>query len=238
MNKEEFIREVENLGIEVTNDILNKLEIYCDFLLEYNTHTNLTAIRIKEEVYLKHFYDSLTIVKVIDLNNVDNLLDIGTGAGFPGMVLKIFYPHLNVTLVDSNNKKIKFLEELKTKLNLENINVINDRIENITKDNLNKFDVVTSRAVVNLPVLAELSLPLVKKGKYFIAMKGANKEEIENGKYAISKLNGKIIKEEVFELYKDSGTRTLLCVLKQNDTKINELRTYDKIIKKPLAKMS
>ena len=236
MNKEEFIYEVKNLGIEINDDILNKLNIYCNFLLEYNTHTNLTAINEEEEVYLKHFYDSLTIVKVIDLNSAQNLLDIGTGAGFPGMVLKIFYPNLNVTLVDSNNKKIKFLEELKSKLNIENVAIINARIEDITKNNLNKFDVVTSRAVVNLPVLAELSLPLVKKNKYFVAMKGSNKEEIENGKYAISKLKAKIIKEEVFELYKNTGTRTLLCVQKLNNTNVNELRPYEKIIKKPLAK--
>lgn len=111
MNKEEFISEVKKIGIDITDDIIDKLDIYCNFLLEYNEHTNLTAIREENEVYLKHFYDSLTITKVIDLNNVESLLDIGTGAGFPGMILKIFYPHLKVTLIDSNNKKIKFLNE-------------------------------------------------------------------------------------------------------------------------------
>ena len=236
MNKEDFVFEVKKLGIIITNDILNKLDIYCDFLLEYNEHTNLTAIKEKDEVYLKHFYDSLTIVKVIDLTCINNVLDIGTGAGFPGMVLKIFFPHLHVTLVDSNNKKVIFLKALKEKLSIDDIEIINARIEDITKYNLNKYDLVTSRAVVNLPVLAEISLPLVKKGKYFIAMKGSNKEEIENGKYAISKLNGKIIEEKVFDLYNNSGIRTLLCVEKQIDSNINNLRPYDKIIKKPLKK--
>ena len=109
MNIEEFINETKKLGIDVTGEQLEKLEIYCNFLLEYNTHTNLTAIKNREEVYLKHFYDSLTLVKAIDLTSVDTLLDIGTGAGFPGMVLKIFFPNLQIYLVDSNNKKTKFL---------------------------------------------------------------------------------------------------------------------------------
>ena len=118
MNIEEFINETKKLGIDVTGEQLEKLEIYCNFLLEYNTHTNLTAIKNREEVYLKHFYDSLTLVKSIDLTSIENLLDIGTGAGFPGMVLKIFFPNLQIYLVDSNNKKTKFLNELKNKLNV------------------------------------------------------------------------------------------------------------------------
>ena len=105
MNKEEFIKETKKLGINLTNPMLEKLEIYANFLLEYNEHTNLTAIKTKEDVYLKHFYDSLTMCKVIDLNKEESLCDIGTGAGFPGMVLKILFPHLKVTLLDSNQKK-------------------------------------------------------------------------------------------------------------------------------------
>ena len=99
MNKEEFIKEVEKLGIKVTKKNLEQLEIYCEYLLEYNKHTNLTTIKTKEEVYLKHFYDSLTLCKVIDLTKEESLLDIGSGAGFPGMVLKIFFPNLKVYLV-------------------------------------------------------------------------------------------------------------------------------------------
>ena len=118
MNKEEFIKEINNLNISITNDILDKLDAYYNYLYEYNKHTNLTAITNKEDVYLKHFYDSITLVKVIDLNSINNLLDFGTGAGFPGIVLKIFYPHLKVTLIDSNNKKTKFLTEVINKLQL------------------------------------------------------------------------------------------------------------------------
>jgi len=140
MNRDNFIDEIKKLGILVTDDKLEKLDKYLDFLLEYNTHTNLTAIKNKEDIYLKHFYDSLTIIKGVDLNKYNNLLDIGTGAGFPGMVLKIFYPNLDITLLDSNNKKTTFLTKLSEKLNIK-VNIIHDRVENYAINNLNKFDI-------------------------------------------------------------------------------------------------
>lgn len=235
MNISEFISEVKKLGIDVTDDILKKLDIYKDFLIEYNTHTNLTAIKNELDIYLKHFYDSLTITKVIDLNSIDNLLDIGTGAGFPGMVLKIFYPNIKITLLDSNNKKTKFLNELKEKLNV-NVEIINDRVENYAKDNLNKFDVVTSRAVANLRVLSELSLPLVKKGGLFIPLKGNIEEELIDARDTIDLMNSKVIDKKTFELYKDSGIRNILVIKKYENTNLQNLRTYDKIVKKPLVK--
>ena len=123
MTKNEFLAELAKLGINLTEKQINDLEIYAKFLLEYNSHTNLTAITELNDVYLKHFYDSLTIVKNIDLTKIANLLDIGTGAGFPGMVLKIVFPSLKVTLLDSNNKKIAFLKELAKKLNL-NVEIV------------------------------------------------------------------------------------------------------------------
>ena len=236
MNIEEFINEIKKLGIDVTEEQLEKLEIYCNFLLEYNTHTNLTAIKNSEEVYLKHFYDSLTLIKSIDLTSIENLLDIGTGAGFPGMVLKIFFPNLQIYLVDSNNKKTKFLNELKNKLNVDKVEVINDRIENITSRFINSIDVVTARAVTNLPVLVELALPLVKVDKYFIAMKGNAQDELENSKFAITYLGGKIEDVKEFDLPHDAGKRTLISIQKIQKSKLNKLRPYEKIIKKPLQK--
>ena len=236
MNIEEFINETKKLGIDVTGEQLEKLEIYCNFLLEYNTHTNLTAIKNREEVYLKHFYDSLTLVKSIDLTSIENLLDIGTGAGFPGMVLKIFFPNLQIYLVDSNNKKTKFLKELKNKLNVDKVEVINDRIENITSRFINSIDVVTARAVTNLPVLVELALPLVKVNKYFIAMKGNAQEELENSEYAITYLGGKIEDVKEFALPHDAGKRMLIAIQKTQKSELNKLRPYEKIIKKPLQK--
>ena len=236
MNIEEFINETKKLGIDVTGEQLEKLEIYCNFLLEYNTHTNLTAIKNREEVYLKHFYDSLTLVKSIDLTSIENLLDIGTGAGFPGMVLKIFFPNLQIYLVDSNNKKTKFLNELKNKLNVDKVEVINNRIENITSRFINSIDVVTARAVTNLPVLVELALPLVKVNKYFIAMKGNAQEELENSEYAITYLGGKIEDAKEFALPHDAGKRMLIAIQKTQKSELNKLRPYEKIIKKPLQK--
>ena len=236
MNKNEFIEELKKLNIKVTDEMLEKLDIYCNFLLEYNKHTNLTAIKEENEVYLKHFYDSLTLTKIIDLEKEKTLLDIGSGAGFPGMVLKIFFPHLKVYLVDSNNKKCKFLLELKEKLNVDNLIVINNRIENLYTEFLNSIDIVTARAVTNLPVLTELAIPLVKVNKHFIAMKGNAIEELENSIYAIKYLNCSIDNVITFDLYNNSGVRTLISIKKNKNTELKNIRPYDKIIKKPLQK--
>ena len=234
MNKEEFIREVKVLGININDEVLNKLDIYCKFLLEYNTHTNLTAITNEEEVYLKHFYDSLTITKIIDLEKETSLMDIGTGAGFPGLVLKIFFPNLNVILVDSNNKKIKFLQEVCQKINVDNLTIINDRVENLLTKYINSIDIVTARAVTNLPVLTELAIPFVKKDKYFIAMKGNATDELNASQNAFKVLNCSVEDINIFELYNNAGTRTLIKVKKLEDSNIKSVRSYDKIVRKPL----
>ena len=233
MKIDEFISKVKELGLDVAEENLEKLSIYANFLQEYNKHTNLTAITNIDDIYLKHFYDSLTIAKVIDLTSCNNLLDFGTGAGFPGMVLKIFYPNLKVTLLDSNNKKIKFLTELQEKIFVDNLELINTRVETIREERLNSFDVVTARAVTNMPVLTELAMPLVKENGYFIAMKGSNIEEINNSKNSISKMHGNIEKICTFELPNNAGGRNIIKVKKKNETKPSELRPYEKIIKKP-----
>ena len=153
MNIESFIKEVELLGIKVTKENLADLNIYKDLLLEYNKKFNLTAIKTEEEIYLKHFYDSLTLVKGVDLTKNLKILDIGTGAGFPGLVLKIFYPELEITLLDSNHKKIMFLEQVIKRLNLKNITCLNTRAENLPSNYREYFDIVTSRAVAHLRIL-------------------------------------------------------------------------------------
>lgn len=237
MNKSEFIEELKKLNINITDKMLNELEVYKNFLQEYNKHTNLTAITNDEDIYLKHFYDSLTIVKTIDLNRVERLLDIGTGAGFPGMVIKIIYPNIKVTLLDSNNKKIKFLEELATKLNID-VEIIHSRVEDYARNNLNKFDIVTSRAVANLRVLTELSLPLVKVNGYFIALKGVVEEELQDAKSTINILNSEIADIISFNLYQNNNQRNIVKIKKNKESNIKELRTYDKIIKKPLQKLN
>lgn len=234
MNKKEFIEELKKINIEITEEALAKLEIYQKFLQEYNQHTNLTSITSSEEIYLKHFYDSLTFTKVINPKEYKNLIDVGTGAGFPGMVLKILFPNLHVTLLDSNNKKILFLQELAQKLNLDNISICHERVEDFIKKNREKYDLVTARAVTNMTNLCELCLPLTKKNGYFIAMKGSNKEEIKQAKYAINILGGILEKEEKFHLPIENSERTILKIKKVKDTPKEYPRRYDKIIKYPL----
>ena len=140
MNKEEFINEVKKLNIEINNDILNNLDTYYHLLSNENKKYNLTAITEEKSVYLKHFYDSLTIIKGINLDN-QYVLDMGTGAGFPGLVLKIFFPNLKIDLLDATEKKCHFLKLVIDTLNLKNINVINARLEEYAITNRNKYDI-------------------------------------------------------------------------------------------------
>ena len=234
MNKEQFEEELHKLGIDLTGRELICFNAYCEFLKEYNSHTNLTAITDDEGIFLKHFYDSLTIVKAIDLNKYNTLIDIGTGAGFPGMVLKIIYPHLRITLLDSNNKKINFLKELAMKLNITGIEFYQGRAEDYVKTHREKFDIVTARAVSNLPVLSELCIPLTKIDGYFIAMKGSNKDEIEDARFAIKTLGGHIEEIVNFTLPIEESERNIIRIKKIKQTPNEYPRRYEKIIKKPL----
>jgi len=234
MNKEEFKKKAEELGIILDKQQIVDLDIYCKFLQEYNSHTNLTSIADEEGIYLKHFYDSLTLTKAVDLKNYNTLLDIGTGAGFPGMVLKIIYPELEVTLLDSNNKKINFLKELAMKLKLTKINFYQGRAEEFVQKNREKFDIVTARAVSNLTVLSELCLPLTKINGYFIAMKGSNEEEIEEARFAIKELGGNVEEIIKFSLPFEESKRNIVKVKKEKNTPKEYPRRYEKILKKPL----
>ena len=234
MNKEEFINELNKLNISLSDNQLNQLEIYKDFLIEFNEHTNLTAIKKPEDIYLKHFYDSLTLTQVIDFNEVTNLLDIGTGAGFPGVVLKIAFPHLNITLLDSNGKKIEFLRQLTQKLEIDNVELINDRAEEFIKDRRESFDIVTARAVSDMSIITELCLPFTKLNGYFIAMKGSNEEEVNESTRAINTLGGKLEKNKQIILPKEESIRQLILIKKEKNTPLEYPRRYDKIIKKPL----
>lgn len=236
MNKELFIKELEKIGFNITEEQLNSLDIYCKFLLEYNSHTNLTAIKEEDQVYLKHFYDSITFIKAIDLNNINNLIDIGTGAGFPGMVLKILFPNLEVTLLDSNNKKIKFLEELSEKLNLTKINFFHGRAEDFCIKNRESFDIVTARAVSNMTTLTELCMPLVKLKGYFIAMKGSNEDEVKESLDAIEILGGQIEENIKFNLPIEESGRQIVKIKKLKNTPKEYPRRYEKIVKTPLKK--
>ena len=232
MDKELFILETNKLGIDLTNEMFEKLEKYYELLVEWNEKINLTAITEKHEVYLKHFYDSLTLCKVINLNEVDSLCDIGTGAGFPGIVLKICFPHLKLTLVDALNKRINFLKLVCEELKLNNVECIHARAEEYALKNRDKFDVVTARAVASLPILLEYSIPLVKNSKYFIALKG--NEDTNESKNALKILNSKILKEEKFLLPIEESNRTIIMVQKLQNTSGKYPRRFSEIKKKPL----
>lgn len=228
MTEEKFITELTKLNIEVTPEKLDQLKEYASFLLEYNQHTNLTAIRDINEVYLKHFYDSLTIVKAINLKEVNTLLDIGTGPGFPGMVLKIIYPHLQITLMDSNNKKINFLKALAQELNL-NVEIIYGRAEEFIVNRREYYDVVTSRAVASLDILAELSIPYVKTNGLFVAMKSNYQEELQATLPILKKLESKVEKIEKFSLPKIEANRAIICIRKEKATNHKYPRNYNQI---------
>ena len=234
MNKEEFIIELTKIGIKLSEKQLEQLEIYCNELIKYNEHTNLTAIKEKKDIYLKHFYDSLTLAITIDFNKINNLLDIGTGAGFPGLVIKIAFPNLKVTLLDSNNKKTKFLEYIVNLLKLDNVQIINDRCEKYIKNRREYYDIVTARAVKNLPVLNELCIPFVKIDGYFLAMKGHSSEEIEESKKGIETLNATLEEIKHIKLPMEESERTILKIKKQGNTNLMYPRSYEKILKKPL----
>lgn len=232
MTKDEFIKYLKELNITITNENLLKLEQYKEFLIEYNKHTNLTAIKDENSIYLKHFYDSLTINEYI--KEKMNILDIGTGAGFPGMVLAIFNPTSHFVLLDSNNKKTTFLKLLKEKLNLPNVEIVNIRAEEYVKNNFETFDIVTSRAVAELRILAELSIPALKINGLFIPLKSNIEKEEELFNKSLKVLNGKVITKKEFYLPIENSKRTILVIEHFKSTNNIYPRHYDKIIKKNL----
>ena len=179
MNKDEFIKELEKLNIMLSSYQLDQLDRYYHLLVEWNEKINLTRIIEEKDVYLKHFYDSLTLVKVIDLKQDLKLCDIGTGAGFPGIVLKIIFPNLKITLVDALLKRIKFLDIVIKELELKDIETVHSRAEDYVKFHKKEFDIVTSRAVSRLSNLLDYSIPLLKKNGYFIPMKANCEEELK-----------------------------------------------------------
>jgi 16S rRNA (guanine527-N7)-methyltransferase len=231
MNINEFIEELNKIGISLSDKQLDELNIYKEFLKEYNSHTNLTTITEDNDIYLKHFYDSLTLAKYVDLSKVNNMLDIGTGAGFPGMVIKIVIPHIDMYLMDSNNKKLDFLTHLSEKLNLTNVHMLHVRAEEYAKDNRESFDLVTSRAVAALPILTELALPLTKVDGKFVALKANAQDEIRLSKDIINKLNGNIDFIEEFKLPKLDDPRTIIVMSKKGHTNNLYPREYGKIKK-------
>ena len=234
MNNNEFYKEIENIGINLNDIQKEQFEKYYEYLIEYNSHTNVTSITNKEDVYLKHFYDSILLTQSTNFNNINSMLDIGCGAGFPGLVIKIIYPNINLTLLDSNNKKTTFCSNLVNILGLENIEVINKRAEEYIKDKREYYDLVTARAVKDLSILNELAIPYVNVNGYFIAMKSNYEEELNNSINGINTLGGKYLETKNIDLPNNLGTRNFVIIKKINKTNIKYPRQYNQILKKPL----
>lgn len=171
MNFEELKQESSKTGIILNDEMIDKLDKYADLLKEWNEKMNLTAIVEKEEVIEKHFFDSLLLLNYVD--KCETLADIGTGAGFPGMVIAIAKPEIKVTLIEPTGKRCTFLETIKKELSLDNVEIINQRAEECVSIYREMYDVVTARAVANLQILAELCIPFVKINGKFISMKGS-----------------------------------------------------------------
>lgn len=214
---------------------LEQLHQYYELLITKAKIMNLTTITEEQEVYIKHFYDSLLVLKEESSLDGKTLLDLGSGAGFPGIVLKIAYPALKVTLLDATQKKCQFLQEVIDTLALKDITVICDRAEHFIKEKHETFDLVVARAVASLNILSELALGFVKKGGKFLAMKGASyQEELNSATSAITILGGKLTNKYQYELPLLMGTRCILEITKEKNTPHNYPRPYAKIKQKPL----
>jgi 16S rRNA (guanine527-N7)-methyltransferase len=231
----EFKEHVKQIfKIELTSDQENQFKFYYDYLIEYNKIINLTRIVEKNEVYYKHFFDSLTLINAIEFNKIETICDMGSGAGFPSIPLKILFPHLKITIIDSLNKRIIFLKNLVEKLNLENIDLIHDRIEEYSRVNQNKFDLTTARALGNMSLITEMAIPMTKVDGHFIAMKAANYEnELNQARNLIKKLGSVITSINNFDLPDNYGTRTHI-VLKKEKYVSGYPRSFTQMTNNPL----
>lgn len=224
----DFKGELEKINISLTEEQNEQFEKYFNLLVKWNSVMNLTGITDYDGVYLKHFYDSLTLYKAYDFKKEIKLCDIGSGAGFPAIPLKIAFPNLDITIVDSLNKRIEFLNEVIKELNLKNIVAIHARAEELDKREY--FDVVTSRALADVNIGLELCLPLVSVNGYYLPMVN----NIDLGKNTIGLLGGKLENELNFTLPVENSNRKILVIKKIKETNKIYPRSFAQIKKKPL----
>ena len=220
------------VGLTLTAEVYDKLRIYSDFLVEYNENVNLTAITEPKEILRKHFIDSILLTKYAEIPDNSSFIDVGTGAGFPSVPLKIFRPDIKLTLLDSLNKRIDFLSQLCERLEIE-AEFIHGRAEDVSKkpEYRESFDFATARAVANMALLSELCIPFVKKGGSFIAMKGPN-EDISLGYNAVQLLGGSVVKTVDYDLFDEK--RKIVIVKKISQTPPKYPRNSSQIKKKTL----
>ena len=228
----------QSLGIEITAPQINTFATFENLLLEWNEKFNLTAITDPEEIHIKHFFDSLTCLRVIQNGGIFSMIDIGTGAGFPGIPLKIMIPDMKLILVESSQKKVEFCQVVVEKLNLANTSVVAARAEDLGKDPQfrEKFDWAVARAIAELPVLAEYLLPFVKIGGKALAMKGADvEEETQKASHAVAFLGGEISEGVRLNLPEGCGERTLIVLNKVSTTPDAYPRRAGMPTKKPIS---
>jgi 16S rRNA (guanine527-N7)-methyltransferase len=217
MNPEQFTIALKEQGIELTDRQLEQFDIYFQLLVEWNDKINLTALTSEEDVYLKHFYDSISAAFYYDFKNELHICDVGAGAGFPSIPIKICFPHLEISIIDSLKKRIGFLNHLATELNISQVNFYHGRAEDLGSDQKHreKYDVVLARAVARMSVLSELCLPFSKKNGVFIAMKGAQAgEELTDAKKALKLLGGETDHIHTFTLPQEDSERSIIIVNK------------------------
>ena len=238
--KREFIENAAKIGIDLNEKMLSSFDLYYKNLLEWNAVMNLTAITEEKDVFEKHFLDSLTITKIVSRETLDKgctLLDMGTGAGFPGLPIAIVFPNVHVILMDSLNKRIRFLEDTAQKLGLTNVTAIHARAEELARNKKyrEKEDICCSRAVANLSTLSEYCLPFVKKGGYFISYKTENvQSEIDQGQKAIKILGGELKQTEFFALPGTDYQRSLVKIEKVGTTPVKYPRKAGTPSKEPI----
>ena len=234
MNFKEMQSLLLEKGIKVTDEMIIKFQKYLDLLMEWNQKINLTALKTEEEIIEKHFYDSLLMAEEIKFDD-QSLLDVGTGAGFPGIPLKIVFEDLFVTLLEPTLKRVNFLDIVIKELGLKKIVTINKRAEDYVKDARSYYDLVTARAVSRLNMLLELCMPLVKVDGLFLAMKGSKgEEEIQESINALKILNSEIIKIQKTKLVTDNDERMNIFIKKYDEISMKYPRAYGQIKKSPL----
>lgn len=232
MNKNDFINSCKELNININDELYDKLYLYYELLNEWNNKFNLTNILELNDVFLLHFYDSLCLSKSINLNEVNSLLDFGTGAGFPGMVIALVYKNISVTLIESNQKKCTFLNEIKEKLGISNVEIICDRIENYGIKNREKYDVVTCRAVTSIPMIIELATSTIKVNGYLLPLKGDSMEEVKKYKYLCNEFGLSLDRVIEYNLPVSNATRNIPVYKKEKITDSKYPRSYSAIVKK------
>ena len=221
MNQDQFIEALKEKGIHLTSDQLQQFKKYFELLVEWNEKMNLTAITDQTSVYLKHFYDSISMAFYVDFSKGQSICDVGAGAGFASIPLKICFPQLQVTIVDTLNKRIQFLTHLSEGLGLTNVHFVHARAEEFGQNPKyrEQYDIVTARAVARLSVLSELCIPLVKTGGQFVAMKAAAaQDELSDAKKALITLGAEKTKEYTFTLPIENSERSLFVFYKVKTT--------------------